>query len=121
MWKRLLFEWAKRKKEPLEMQLERGKIELQTLMEAVMPFKCFTKSQVCSELSTTDRVGINALIQPGLDKGIIEQATEKDEYDRVTQESLTDEEFAKIKPKRGYPPEVFRLTEVGKKAISGSL
>ena len=80
----------------------------------------FSKKMLKIELAATDANGLAEIIQLGIDKGWFEVATGIDSNNRITQGTLTEEQYARLKPKGGgHFPQIFRVTNEGKLAAEG--
>lgn len=100
-----------------EFTISTRKIDIIKVLEVGVRLGRFTERKALAELDATDKRGMSETIGLCMDKGLVEEVTGVDATGSATRGKLTDEEYDRFKPPRGYYPHVFEVTESGKKYL----
>lgn len=111
MWEKAVTYWKRKKEERKQEKQPSSKYELNDFLEVAIRYKGLCSiGLIADELILTSRNQIAEVLAIGVRKEWLKQVAEQGE-----QGSLTDEEYKIFKPKRGPTPQIFRITEEGRK------
>jgi len=111
MWRETMKQWKNwTEGEKHEKRLTTSKYDLRKFLAIGLQCegKMFSASTIRSMGEYPDKTKVNEIINLGVEKGWFEVVA-----DANTQGKLTDEEYKRFKPKTGFSPQVFKVTQKG--------